>query len=100
LEFNIDWIDLERASSEDVVWAPAQLAWRVVPSTEVRFTVTDADGLPCMGAFEITTMPALFIAKSSRNLIPVPETAAPHGPVVRLISIPCPPCLATFACSA
>lgn len=49
----IDWIDLERASNEDAVWAPATLAWRVVPSTEVRFTVTDADGLPCMGAFEI-----------------------------------------------
>jgi len=49
----IDWIDLERASSEDAVWASAQLAWKVVPSTEVRFSVTDADGLPCMGAFEI-----------------------------------------------
>ena len=49
----LDWIDLERAAGEEAVWAPAQLAWRVAPSTEVRFTVTDADGQPCMGAFEI-----------------------------------------------
>ncbi len=49
----IDWIDLERLDGGEAVWARAPLAWRVAPSTEVRFTVTDADGLPCMGAFEI-----------------------------------------------
>jgi hypothetical protein len=49
----IDWIDLERASNDGAQWVSAPLSWQVVPSTEVRFTVTDADGLPCMGAFEI-----------------------------------------------
>jgi len=49
----IDWIDLERTAEADTVWASAPLAWRVMPSTEVRFMVTDADGEPCMGAFEI-----------------------------------------------
>jgi len=49
----IDWIDLEWAPADDAVWASAQLAWKVLASNEVRFTVTDADGQPCMGAFEI-----------------------------------------------
>ena len=43
----------EAQGGEAAGWAKAPLAWRVVPSTEVRFEVTDADGEPCMGAFEI-----------------------------------------------
>jgi hypothetical protein len=49
----IDWIDLERVSGDQAVWAPVMLAWEVRPSSEVTFTVTDADGTPCMGSFEI-----------------------------------------------
>jgi len=52
-KFRIDWINLEYASGESGTWSGSEIELRTVPSTEVRFAVTDADGSPCMGAFEI-----------------------------------------------
>jgi len=60
LEFRIGEAERGREDNADAegkggptAGAAAALAWRVVPSTEVRFVVHDADGLPCMGTFEI-----------------------------------------------
>ena len=52
-KFRIDWVSLEYASGESGTWDAADVTIRTVPSTEVQFAVTDADGSPCMGAFEI-----------------------------------------------
>ena len=52
-KFRIDWISLEYASGESGLWDGVDVAIRTIPSTEVKFAVTDADGSPCMGAFEI-----------------------------------------------
>ncbi len=51
--FRIDWISLEYAAGESGTWDGADISMRTVPSTEVKFSVTDSDGSPCMGAFEI-----------------------------------------------
>lgn len=51
--FRIDWMSLEYAAGETGDWTTAEIALRTTPSTEVTFEVTDADGTPCMGAFEI-----------------------------------------------
>lgn len=52
-KFRIDWISLEYAAGENSRWDGADIPIRTVPSTEVKFAVTDADGSPCMAAFEI-----------------------------------------------
>ncbi len=49
----IDRMELEYAEGEGFAWHGAPIAFRVTPSTEVRFAVRDADGTPCMAAFEI-----------------------------------------------
>ena len=52
-KFRIDWINLEYAAGESGTWKGTEVELRTVPSTEVKFAVNDADGSPCMGAFEI-----------------------------------------------
>ena len=52
-KFRIDWINLEYAAGESGTWNGADIDIRTEPSTEVKFAVIDADGSPCMGAFEI-----------------------------------------------
>ena len=51
--FRIDWITLEYAPGESGNWTGTDVTIHTVPSTAVTFTVTDADGTPCMGCFEI-----------------------------------------------
>jgi hypothetical protein len=51
--FRIDWMNLEYAAGESGTWESAEIEVHTVPSNEVKFLVTDADGSPCMGAFEI-----------------------------------------------
>ena len=46
-KFRIDWINLEYAAGENGTWNGADVDIRTVPSTEVKFAVTDADGSPC-----------------------------------------------------
>lgn len=52
-KFRIDWINLEYAAGENGTWDGVDVKVQTVPSNEVKFVVTDADGTPCMGAFEI-----------------------------------------------
>lgn len=52
-KFRIDWINLEYAAGESGTWDGTEIEIETVPSTEVKFSVTDADGSPCMAAFEI-----------------------------------------------
>lgn len=52
-KFRIDWINLEYAAGENGTWNGADVDIRTVPSTKVKFAVTDSDGSPCMAAFEI-----------------------------------------------
>ncbi len=49
----IDWIDLEYASDEGIDWKSMALPCHIRPSHDIHFYVVDADGSPCMGAFEI-----------------------------------------------
>ncbi len=52
-KFRIDWISLEYAAGENGTWSGTDVDIQTIPSTEVNFAVTDADGSPCMAAFEI-----------------------------------------------
>lgn len=52
-KFRMDWITLEYAAGESGSWAGTDVQIQTLPSTEVSFRVHDADGSPCMGAFEI-----------------------------------------------
>ncbi len=49
----LNWISLEYAAGENGTWSGTDVDIQTIPSTEVNFAVTDADGSPCMAAFEI-----------------------------------------------
>jgi len=49
----IDWMDLEYAGGDSAEWTPVAMTFKTLPSTPIKFEVTDADGTPCMAAFEI-----------------------------------------------
>ncbi len=67
-DFRVDWMSLEYAAGEGGVWAAADVAVKTVPSTEVKFTVRDADGTPCMAAFEIRdALGRVYPAQSKRQ---------------------------------
>jgi len=50
---SIDWMDLEYSGGDSAEWTPVSMTFKTLPSTPIRFEVTDADGTPCMAAFEI-----------------------------------------------
>jgi hypothetical protein len=52
-KIRIDWIDLEYARGDSADWVPVMMKFKTVPSIPVTFQVKDADGMPCMAAFEI-----------------------------------------------
>ncbi len=68
--FRIDWASLEYAPGEGGTWAGANVSIRTVPGTEVKFFVTDADGSPCMGAFEIRDTQGRVYPAQSKRLAP------------------------------
>ncbi len=52
-KFRFDWISLEYAAGENGTWTGVDVSVVTRPSSEVKFVVTDSDGSPCMGCFEI-----------------------------------------------
>ena len=68
--FRIDWASLEYAPGENAAWAGANVGVRTVPSTEVTFAVTDADGTACMGAFEIRDTQGRVYPAQPKRLAP------------------------------
>ena len=68
--FRIDWASLEYAPGESGTWAGANVTVRTVPSTEVKFAVTDADGAACMAAFEIRDRQGRVYPAQPKRLAP------------------------------
>jgi hypothetical protein len=69
-KFRIDWISLEYAAGETGEWKGADVSIRTIPSTEVKFAVSDADGTPCMGAFEIRDSQGRIYPYQPKRLAP------------------------------
>lgn len=66
----IDWMDLEYAKGESADWSPVSLKFKILPSTAVTFDVKDADGSPCMAAFEIRDEKGRVYPAQSKRLAP------------------------------
>jgi len=66
----IDWMDLEYAKGESADWSPVSLTFKILPSTPVTFDVKDADGSPCMAAFEIRDEKGRVYPAQSKRLAP------------------------------
>lgn len=69
-KFRIDWMSLEYAAGESGAWAGVDIPIRTVPATAVSFSVTDADGSPCMGAFEIRDAQGRVYPAQSKRVAP------------------------------
>lgn len=68
--FRIDWVSLEYAPGESGTWDGVNVSVRTVPGTEVTFAVTDADGTPCMAAFEIRDAQGRVYPAQPKRLAP------------------------------
>ena len=66
----IDWIHLEYARGETADWSPVPMKFQILPSTAVTFEVTDADGSPCMAAFEIQDSESRVYPAQTKRLAP------------------------------
>jgi len=68
--FRIEWMSLEYAPGENGQWAGADISVKTLPSTPVTFQVSDADGSPCMGCFEIRDAQGRVYPAQSKRLAP------------------------------
>ena len=66
---NIHWIDLYSANRTEN-WAKLPLTFNCQPSTDVKFQVTDADGLPAFARFEIEDDRGRVYPAQSKRLAP------------------------------
>ncbi|MBL8892522.1 MAG: CehA/McbA family metallohydrolase [Planctomycetaceae bacterium] len=69
-EFRIERISLEYAADEKGTWANTNVTVETVPATKVEFRVTDADGSPCMGCFEIRDSQGRVYPAQPKRLAP------------------------------
>ena len=66
----IDWMNLEYARGESADWSPVKMDFDILPSTAVTFDVRDADGSPCMAAFEIQDSKSRVYPAQAKRLAP------------------------------
>jgi hypothetical protein len=69
-ETRIDWMDLEYTGGDGAEWVSLPLSFRIVPGVPVTFDVRDADGTPCMAAFEIRDTRGRVYPSQAKRLAP------------------------------
>ncbi len=65
-----DWMDLSYARGDHADWTKVEMDFKTIPSTLVHFQVTDADGTPCMGAFEIRDSQGRIYPAQTKRIAP------------------------------